>query len=57
MSIIVYTPEFFNNIKNEVKKNEIDETLKKTIQNLISNYSCFKRYRNFNNNYKKKNIL
>lgn len=54
MSIIVYTPEFFNNIKNEVKKNEIDETLKKTIQNLISNYSCFKRYRNFNNNYKKK---
>ena len=29
MSIIVYTPEFFNNIKNEVKKNEIDETLKK----------------------------
>ena len=54
MSIIVYTPEFFNNIKNEVKKNEIDETLKKTIQNLISNYSCFKRYRNFNNSYKKK---
>ena len=31
MSIIVYTPEFFNNIKNEVKNNEIDETLKKTI--------------------------
>lgn len=54
MSIIVYTPEFFNNIKNEVKHSEIDETLKKEIKNLISNYSCFKRYRNFNNNYKKK---
>tara|TARA_Y100000389_G_scaffold120347_1_gene117665 strand:- start:1160 stop:1957 length:798 start_codon:yes stop_codon:yes gene_type:complete len=54
MSIIVYTPEFFNNIKNEVKDSEINETLKKDIKNLITSYSCFKRYRNFNNNYKKK---
>tara|TARA_Y100000389_G_C17360320_1_gene463389 strand:- start:170 stop:967 length:798 start_codon:yes stop_codon:yes gene_type:complete len=54
MSIVVYSPDFFLNTKDQIKSDDIDEILKNEIKKLISNHSCFKKYKNFNNNYKKK---
>ena len=54
MSIVVYSPDFFLNTKDRIKSDDIDEILKNEIKKLISNHSCFKKYKNFNNNYKKK---
>lgn len=53
MSIIVYTPNFFNSIKCNISYDNIHDNLKEKIKKLTENYSCFKKYNNFN--YKKKN--
>ena len=54
MSIIIYNPNDFNNIQNNINYNNIDEELKQNIKKLIGNYSCFKKFRSYNNFYSKK---
>ena len=54
MSIIIYNPDDFNNIQSNINYDNIDQDLKKKIKNLIGSYSCFKKFRSYNNFYSKK---
>jgi hypothetical protein len=53
MSIVIYNQEDFNSIENKIEYDNIDLELKKKIKHLINNYSCFKKFKKFNNFYKK----
>ena len=54
---IIYEPDFFNSIKNDIDYDNIDKNIKSIINNLIKNYNCFKNPREYerkNNFYKQK---
>tara|TARA_B110000305_G_scaffold39034_1_gene40001 strand:- start:116 stop:319 length:204 start_codon:yes stop_codon:yes gene_type:complete len=59
---IIYEPDFFNSIKNQVNKDNIDEKIKDLIKKLTEEYNCFKNLKEYekkNNFYKhgkKKNL-
>ena len=52
---IIYEPEFFNSVKNQVNKDNIDEKIKDLIKKLTEEYNCFKNLKEYekkNNFYK-----